>query len=108
MRMMKSQEDKENRRQGNWRQDQGAAARPHLLPPPIIEPEAQAMSQGRSPHKNDLPMADAQLLELIEGDPTKSLHIDDIPRYSHIYSKYQAINSLYLGQFASMERRPRL
>ena len=83
MRMMKSQEDKENRRQlggeRNWRPEPGSA-RPHLLPPPMLEAEAGGVVQGRSPHKNDLPMADAQLLELIDGDPTRSLNIDDIPR----------------------------
>ena len=84
MRMMKAQEDKENRRQvggdRNWRPDQGAAARPHLLPPPMMEGDVSSMSQGRSPHKNDLPMADPHLLELIEGDPTRSLNIDDTAR----------------------------
>ena len=81
LRMMKSQEDKENRRHGdrNWRPDQGPA-RPHLLPPPLIDGEASSLSQGRSPHKNDLPMADTQLLELIDGDPTRSLNIDDVAR----------------------------
>ena len=88
LRMMKSQEDKENRRLGdrNWRPDQGAA-RPHLLPPPLIEGEASSLSQGRSPHKNDLPMADPQLLELIDGDPTRCLNIDDVARYKKKQSK---------------------
>merc|ERR1719150_2230538 len=90
--MMKSQEDKENRRQGerSWRPDQ-APARPHLLPPPLLEGEASSLAQGRSPHKNDLPMADPQLLELIDGDPTRSLNIDDVARTIRFYGETATI-----------------
>merc|ERR1719195_1054029 len=89
---MKAQENKENHRAGK---------RPILLgpPPPLMNGEQEAApgfgpgtSQvGRSPHKNDLPLADEHLLELIEGDPTKSLPIDDIPRTIRFYGETAAI-----------------
>ena len=89
---MKAQENKENHRAGK---------RPILLgpPPPLMNGEQEpapgfgpGTSQvGRSPHKNDLPLADEHLLELIEGDPTKSLPIDDIPRTIRFYGETAAI-----------------
>ena len=46
-------------------------------PPSLLSLPAPAT---RSPHKNDLPMAEPGLLEAIEADPTKCLNIDDVPR----------------------------
>ena len=86
---MRAQENKENHRGGGWRQQE--SGRPILLgPPPMsltndapmdLGPLARdTAAQGRSPHKNDLPMADQQLLDTIDADPTRSLPIDEFPR----------------------------
>ena len=54
----------------------GEVGPPSLLSLPAVEKPLAT----RSPHKNDLPMAEPGLLEAIEADPTKCLNIDDVPR----------------------------
>ena len=101
---MRAQENKENHRhndRGAWRPEQGSNSRPILLgpPPPMINGDLEMpglarpndASQGRSPHKNDLPMADQNLLDLIDADPTKSLPIDDQPRMIRFYGETATI-----------------
>ena len=91
MRMNRAQENKENQRQG----ERGSSGRPILLgPPPLINGETDAgfrHGDGRSHHKNDLPMADQLTLETIEGDPTKSLPIDELPRMIRFYDETATI-----------------
>ena len=101
---MRAQENKENHRGGGWRQESGG--RPILLgPPPMMNNDTgmdgggmgalsrpNEAAQGRSPHKNDLPLADQQLLDTIDGDPTKSLPIDEFPRMI----RYGSISIFYL------------
>ena len=95
--LIREAENKENRRlhgmhQGNF-PPQGL-----LGPPPDMEVDGKPPSlltmppmdrpmdgppippTTRSPHKNDLPMADNLLLQEIMNDPTKTLNIDDVPR----------------------------
>ena len=101
--MIREAENKENRRLQHGMQHQGGKFPPQGLlgpPPDIMEvdgvkpPSLLAMppmdrpldgppvppTTTRSPHKNDLPMADTLLLNEIENDPTKTLNIDDVPR----------------------------
>ena len=99
--LIREAENKENRRMHGMHQGQGKfPPQGGLLgPPPDIEvdgkpPSLLAMppmerpldgppvppTTTRSPHKNDLPMADTLLLNEIENDPTKTLNIDDVPR----------------------------
>lgn len=51
-----------------------------LTIPEVPRPQEMVPTTTRSPHKNDLPLADSALLQEIEQDPTKTLNIDDIPR----------------------------
>ena len=91
LRMNRAQENKENQRQG----ERGTSGRPILLgPPPLINGDPDMgfrHNDGRSPHKNDLPMADQHTLEMIEGDPTKSLPIDEQPRMIRFYGETATI-----------------
>merc|ERR1719154_620133 len=91
MRMNRAQENKENQRQG----ERGSSGRPILLgPPPLINGDTDAgfrQGDGRSHHKNDLPLADQLTLETIEGDPTKSLPIDELPRMIRFYDETATI-----------------
>merc|ERR1719431_1306870 len=117
---MRAQEDKENRSRGgggqerNWNNFEGG--RPNLLGPPPTGPEINGgdpqdpkhpmslldmppvsrpadmpPTPTRSPHKNDLPMADPSLLEEISSDPTKCLNIDDIARNIRYYGEIATI-----------------
>merc|ERR1719445_704790 len=116
---MRAQEDKENRSRGggqerNWNNFDGG--RPNLLGPPPSGPEMNGSdpqdpkhpmslldmppvsrpadmppTPTRSPHKNDLPMADPMLLEEISSDPTKCLNIDDIARNIRYYGEIATI-----------------
>ena len=95
--LIREAENKENRRLHGMHQ--GKFPPQGLLgPPPDIEVDGKPPSllamppmerpldgppvppTTRSPHKNDLPMADTVLLNEIENDPTKTLNIDDVPR----------------------------
>jgi len=59
--------------------------------PPVSRPTDLPPTPTRSPHKNDLPMADPVLLEEIENDPTKCLNIDDIARNIRYYGELATI-----------------
>merc|ERR1719500_136707 len=79
--LIREAENKMKQQQGGgfqaFQQQQVVHQQPGLLgPPPPLEPPPTT----RSPHKNDLPMADQGLLQDIEADPTKALNIDDVPR----------------------------
>ena len=104
--LIREAENKENRRLHGLHHQQGKFPPQGLLgPPPDMEvdgkpPSLLAMpplerpldngppvppTSTRSPHKNDLPMADPVMLQEIENDPTKTLNIDDIPRTIRYY-----------------------
>ena len=88
MRMNRAQENKENHRQG------AGGGRPILLgPPPLISGESDLGFRGhsQSPHKNDLPLADQHVLEMIEADPSKNLPIDEQPRMIRFYEETATI-----------------
>jgi len=70
---------------------------PYLLdikvspPSHLTHPEPASASSGVLAHKNDLPMADATELEVIQSDPTKTLNIDDCPRQIRYYGETATI-----------------
>jgi len=114
---MRAQEDKENRsRVGGQERNWNNNSRRDLLGPPPSGPEMNGgdpqdskqpislldmppvsrpadlpPTPTRSPHKNDLPMADPLLLDEISGDPTKCLNIDDIARNIRYYGEAATI-----------------
>merc|ERR1719499_876584 len=114
---MRAQEDKENRsRVGGQERNWNNNSRRDLLGPPPSGPEMNGgdpqdskqpislldmppvsrpadlpPTPTRSPHKNDLPMADPMLLEEISSDPTKCLNIDDIARNIRYYGEIATI-----------------
>jgi len=95
--LIKEQEMREQER-GRGFDGPGGLGRPILLgPPPVMngcgDPGEALLGalNTRSPHKNDLPLADARVLEEIENDPTRRLNIDDIPREIRYYAETATI-----------------
>jgi hypothetical protein len=98
--LVREAENKENRR-GHF----GPGQTGLLGPPPdqmegkpprpagLLDPPPMELSPctTRSPHKNDLPMADPALLEEIDVDPTKCLNIDDVARTIRYYGETATI-----------------
>jgi len=110
MRKSSAKEDKEGRRKGQqWEGSrQGLLGSPPgeersnsdnqnkrpmsiLDMPPLDRPAELGPNKSKSPHKNDLPMADASLVQQVEADPTKCLNIDDIARNIRYYGEIATI-----------------